>query len=271
MSRINPYFLFVLILLIVAGGGVLSEFLFERDANIIILGFRINIPLLIGSALVIWAEGERYLKEILSWREHNKTGLILFFVLLIYGVITGALMQFTKSKFTEPDYFYELGLSSIIDFPVYLVWNMPILISLAGILGYFRKRLKASYIFGFILLLLILLTEYYPFNFKGIVPEKQIIVPAFILLTLTIFYKVRNTYLYGGILFSAVWINVILFGTNSATVTKLIIAKNFDKWDGFIILAKEFTDYVQPAAFILITIVLLFFKKKKPEENSSTN
>jgi len=267
MEKINPYILFIVIFLLSGGGGVGLKYAGVEN-NIILLGFRFNLPLLVALILILLSEGLRFLKEFILFFEYKKYYMLLMIVVFIFGAGSAAILYFTKIKYSEPEYFYELGLSSIIDFPVYLIWNLPILLSLFGVLSYFRKFLKANLIFGFIFIAGLIIPEYYPFDFKVLILEKEIVSAVFILFVLTSFYKVRNSLLFSGFVFTGVWLCVLLFGSSSAGVIKLILAKNFDKWDGFIKLGKEISSYVQPAAFLLLSLTVLLTGTGKNESVS---
>jgi len=270
MKKINSYLLFFILLLTSAGGGILLKYA-GIDTNIILLGFRFNLPLIFAVSMILCSEGISFFKEFVVYFEYKKYYKLLSVIVLIFGIVSAAILYTAKAKYSEPEYFYELGLSSIVDFPVYLTWNMPILLSLFGVLFHFRKKLKVNLIFGFIFFASLLMIEYHPFEFKGLIADKEIVTVAFLIFVLASFYRVKNSLLFSIFVFAAVWLNVLLFGSSSETVVKLILAKNFDKWEGFIKLGKEISSYVQPAAFLLLSGAVLMTGAPKKEEKKEKN
>jgi uncharacterized membrane protein (UPF0136 family) len=265
MKKINPYLLFFIILLTSAGGGIGLKYA-GIDTNVILLGFRFNLPLIFALSLILIPEGINFLKEFAVYFEYKKYYRLLLIIVLIFGAGSAAILYSAKGKYSEPEYFYELGLSSLVDFPVYLTWNMPILLSIFGVLFYFRKKLKVNLIFGFIFIAALLITEYYPFEVKKLFMDREIVTVAFLIFVLASFYRVKNSLLFAIFVFAAIWLNILLFGSSSETVVKLILAKNFDKWEGFIKLGKEISSYVQPAAFLLLSGAVLLTGADKKEE-----
>ena len=177
----------------------------------------------------------------------------LFTTLLFLSV----LFLTNKIEIGDPEYFYEFGLSSIIDYPIYLVWNSIQLIFLFFFFLLINKCFKNSFIIIFVSSIFIFAYEFIPikkmiFNYESIV--------AFILLCLILTVTVKlfnNIYLFVVLLFSTIWFSLLAFGTSSSVLVNLFFAARYTEWEGFFVADKNISVFLIPASYLLILLSLL--------------
>lgn len=176
----------------------------------------------------------------------------------------------------DQDYFFELGLSSIIDYPVYLLWNAPQLFMFFIFMNTVLKLTKFKFLKASLLTLFLFIYEFIPFE------KTEVNFSSFNYFTIASFFfmavlsglfisRVKNIYLFAIILFSVLWGIVISFGSSSETLVNILLASKYESWAGFIKFGKkfEYTEYLQPAYLFLITIFSFIVLKKSKTGSAS--
>lgn len=248
---------FILIIFVNLCGFLLK--VYGLDRHIILLGFRFHISLLIPCVLLFQKGAPEVIKKSLSDFSIRKFGSVFLFAILPPLLLIGGLYLINGTDLSDPEYFYELGLSSIIDYPIYLVWNSPQLIILGLFLNQFTSGRK--YKFPWILLAVVLL-----FAFELIPAGKDPfrIVSALdfslgAVLFSIFFARLRNIYYMAVYSFTVLWSYSLLFGTSAKALVNMLLARNYDTWEGFFtVTLKSVSDYT----FLIqagISLILLLF------------
>ena len=169
----------------------------------------------------------------------------------------GVLGSYKRELWIDPEYFYEFGLSSIVDYPIYLVWNFIQLLCLYFFFLIIHKSFRNSFIVILVSTILIFSYEFIPvkkniFNYESIA--------AFVLLCLILTVTIKffnNVYLFVVLLFSIIWLSLLSFGTSSSLLVNLFFAARYAEWEGFFAFDKNISGFVIPASYLLILISLL--------------
>lgn len=254
--HLSPFRIILAILVTDAAGIILRYF--ELDTYFIFLGFRFHlsavIPFLIlfnKNSLSIFISGLR--------KPYFKKKFLPVWWLLISLLILMSIIYFMK-RITpgDPDYFYEFGLSSIFDYPLYLIWNFPqfclLFVSLILIAGSNKYHFTTAF---FVLVFL--------FGWEMIPPDLKInpvsFIPFLAIAILASFFltRLQNIYWFTVIVFSSVWCIVLLFGSESSTVINLFFAREYHSWEGFLKTGKDIAGYIIPAYFLILLIIVLFY------------
>ena len=145
---VKPSRLVIAVLAVSAAGIVLRYY--NLDTYIIIIGFRFHISLILPFLIVFRKSQLSFIKQIFVAPHHKRTVLPLLWVLLPVIIVTGVLFLIHKIDIGDPDYFYEFGLSSIIDYPIYLLLEFSAVILsfyLFGIdINSFQEKLSTGFI-----------------------------------------------------------------------------------------------------------------------------
>ena len=254
----------IAVLLVNAVGFALKYF--ELDTFIILLGFRFHLSAILPLLIVINARHLSLIKDSFLHPLFVKVGrviLTLFFTSLLF---LSVLYLINKIEIGDPEYFYEFGLSSIVDYPIYLVWNSINLICLFFFFLLINKSFKNSFMVILASAILIFAYEFIPlrkmiFNYESIA--------AFVILSLILTISIKffnNIYLFVVLIFSIIWFSLLAFGTTSSLLVNLFFAARFTGWEGFFIADKNISAYLIPAIYLLMLmslIVLSLFRKRK--------
>lgn len=230
--------------------------IFELPVFLIFLGFRFHLCSIIFLLLLFHFRKEIEFKKYLADTNFKNSRRSLS--ALVPSLILAAAAYFLKLiEFDEPDFFYELGLSSLADFPVYLVWNLPQLLLL------FLFFSLASNLFGkkiiFLLSPLLFLFEIAPLpgNELDWLRAAEIISAAIFVAFL--FFKEKNIYVNAIVTFALIWLIVLIYGSDYAALTKIFLASTYDSWDGFFKAKNPIAIYIPLSSIILAWAVA--FKK----------
>ncbi len=258
-------FRIILAVLLVNASGIILRY-FELDTYFIFLGFRFHLSAVL-PFLILLNEKNLHILSV-SFRKpvfKRKSIPFLWLIISLIGFFS-ILFIFEKIKPGDPDYFYEFGISSIFDFPLYLIWNFPQLCFLFLTLTIFSRLNRLSYFNSFIGCISLFAYELVPFNsglnYSGII--------SFIFISLTASFfvtKLRNLYWFAFMIFSSVWSIILLFGSKSEIIINIFFAKEYTNWDGFFKVSKEINPYIITAFFLVILIIVFFyavFFKKNP-------
>ena len=113
--------IFVAIVIVNALGFALK--FFDLDTYVIILGFRFHIAAIIPFLIVIKKDHFTLIKESFIKPKFVQIGRPILIFVLINVLFILILFLVKKIEIGDPEYFYEFGLSSIVDYPIYLIWN----------------------------------------------------------------------------------------------------------------------------------------------------
>jgi hypothetical protein len=165
----------------------------------------------------------------------------------------------------DPEFFYEFGISSVADYPVYLLWNFPQAAMLFFFLTVVSKTLKLKFITVFSVIVLLFVAEIIPINHSPFsFSDLEILLSCSIILSVLINYF-RNIYWFSIVLFTILWLPLLAFGTNSKILVNLLFASQYKYWDGFLEVSKSFAQYALPAYFsaaLLLSIIVILFRRK---------
>lgn len=225
---------------------------------IIILGFRLHICLVVPGLFFLSDAIETVFRSVqYSWGRH----IGLFILILIAAGIPFALLAPGIATFQKNDNFFELGVSSVIDMPLYFIWNLPQLIMLYYVLKK-TTQLKASFLYIFLFLIIITVPAFIPLGTP--VPVYSIagaVLVIFMASMLT--YKAANWIEFTSLLFLVIWSAILIFGTQSEMLVKLFLGKNYENWDGFIEVKGFLTEIIRTAYLAILFLVVAMIRKPK--------
>jgi len=193
-------------------------------------------------------------------------GLIILLSALIIG---GILLLMKEIRISKPDNFYELGISSLIDYPIYLIWNFPNIAAVIAVILFsaFNKRkkiiLSATWFF------LIYLSEFIPIEF-----EKFDYFPliSFVLFSLSIgilMNRFQNFYFLSSLIFTTIWSWILGFGFDNKLFVNLFLAAQYESWDGFFLAGETVSEFLTIGAiltFLFAVLLNYLFSKKRIEK-----
>ncbi|RPI65857.1 MAG: hypothetical protein EHM47_18030 [Ignavibacteriales bacterium] len=81
-----------------------------------------------------------------------------------------------------------------------------------------------------------------------------------------IIIKFRNLYWFTVFNFMLLWLPLLLFGTESGTLVKIIFASEYSTWEGFLEVSKIFSDYAVITFIGAVFIVVVLFSAFKRGE-----
>jgi hypothetical protein len=265
----------ILVILVVNTAGFLLKY-FELDNYIILLGFRFHLSLVLPFLLIIKKIDLSYLKRVFLKPEFKGKFFLILWIILPVTIIFLSLYLSNKIKLGDPEYFYEFGLSSIFDFPIYLIWNIPQLLFLflfLIIISESRSRffiasnlLPFLFVYEFILIDENSINYFYLFNGIGINYFDLSIVIISALCCGLILQFFQNVYWFSILFFSLFWINLLAFGSKSEKLINLLFASQYSEWEGFFVVSKEYNQYTLIAHIVLLLILLTLsipFGRKK--------
>ncbi len=260
MKKISiPIYLLLIVLL---PGVNLALRFFNLPNYFFFIGFRFyGIILLAGIFLYFYGGKEIWRQSLLSF-SFKKFYRHIFFLLVPPAIIVGGLFLLIKIELGDPDYFYEFGLSSIVDFPIYFIWNLPQFFILYTFLQSIETSFRLKVIPNFILLFFFFFPEF--LNFPKISFNIFSIVSfVLVLLTLTLFiYKKKNPLTFSFYIFTSIWMALLLFGSSSETLLQTFLAKTYTSWDGFFEMDKKIVQYISPSYFFISLIPVVFLKRE---------
>ena len=263
-----PFILLVIVTVNVAG--FLLRY-FQLDTYFILIGFRFHLSILISFLFILNYIDFNSVKEMFIHPSKQRFIFILILSFLPLLFIPLDMFILNQFKVAEQDYFFEFGLSSIVDYPVYLIWNSPQLFMFFIFMNTVLISPKYKFVKASLLTLFLFLYEIVPFdgvviNFGAI--NYLIIVSYFLTVLLAGLFisRVKNIYLFTVVLFSVLWGLVLSFGSSSETIINILLASQYESWSGFIRPGKkfEFAEYMLPAyLFIILIFSILLLKKNK--------
>jgi hypothetical protein len=243
--------------------GILLRLL-ELPSYIIIMGFRFHLSLVVPFFFIANKLKISSIKKEFTDPCFKKNYPFLISVIIIPLVVFLAVYFIKYITLADPEYFYEFGLSSVVDFPVYLIWNSIQLIMFYFFIIYLIERVHHSFFFLFSIIILLFAYELIPLtgeevNITGIA---DLLITS-LLLTL-LFIRYRNIYWIVLFSFFMLWIFILLFGTSYLPVIHLIFAAQYFRWEGFFEVNSSYEQYfyVIYVSLLLAALFLLSAKKK---------
>lgn len=230
---------------------------FELDTFIILLGFRFHLSAVLPLLLVVKKTHLSIIKQSFVHPAFNRVGRVVLTFIFASILFLLALYLAKKAEVGDPEYFYEFGLSSVADFPIYLLWNSLQL----GMLYLFFIILQQSFRYNFIIILifsiLLFAYEFIPTN-KVVFNYESISALIFMCIISTIIIKFFNSiYLFVFIIFSTLWFSVLAFGSESSVFINLLLAANYFSWEGFFAVDKNFYRFITPIYYLAVLLSLL--------------
>ena len=253
---------FSLILFIIILVNALGYFLryFEYNTYFILLGFRFHIALFLPLILIL-RKGQRIIfKQTFLEPRYKGKFLPLLWILIPLLVISVSPFLAEIIKEGDPEHFYEFGLSSLFDYPIYLLWNFPQVALFYLFLVSASSGKKNIIIIMLSLIFFLFVFEFIPLkfnaepvlNYSGLC---ALFLTAFICSILIKFFE--NIYWFSISVFTILWIYFLAFGTKSALIVNILFASRYKSWEGFLISDKEITPYL--LLFYLMLIIIMIF------------
>jgi hypothetical protein len=265
-NRVKIVSIFFLIIIINVAGVLLKYYGF--DTYIILAGFRFYISLVLPFFIIYRNSQLDDIKEILIHPPYNKTFQPLGWIFLPLIILFASLYLFKQIEVGDPDYFYEFGLSSIIDYPLSIIWNLPHLLLFAAFLILIQPLVKFNFFSSFLIALSCFMFIFMSFN-KTKINYFDIFSLVFILTSAVLIIRYfQNVYWFSIILFTILWSNILAFGSSSQTLIHMLFASKYEIWGGFFDVSKNIQRYLLPAQ-LGITLVLIacsvILRKTKPD------
>ncbi len=243
--------------------GVLLRYL-NLDCYFIFFGFRFYLSLFLPLIIIFRSTLFPKLKEILIRPKYNETFQPLGWIFLPLILVLLVLYFTKKIEIGDPDYFYEFGLSSIFDFPIYLIWNLPQLLMFFTFLFFIQSTFNSQFRYTFFIILFLFAYEFVPldkskFDIIGLL--------SLLLMSASLSFLIKyfqNIYWISIFTFTVLWGGLLAFGSNSKIMIHLLFAAQYQSWDGFFEVAKNWGSYLLPTqlAFTLIFISITILIKK---------
>ncbi|MGE5496536.1 MAG: hypothetical protein ACM3Q2_00575 [Syntrophothermus sp.] len=217
---------------------------YDLDRFIIIAGFRFHvIALLPFLMLLISRDYREKIREYIYKPSFSHKSAVAAFIFIPVILLTAILFILNFAEIGDPDYFYELGLSSVADFPVYLFWNLPqmLMLALSLVIYYEGKRLK--FVLYSLTLLMLIAYELVPFKQGGFQIMDAAAAVSAVLILSAFLAAINNIYFFAISAFSVLWSNILLYGSSSKMLIKIFLAGNYEQWEGFLKLNKSISPY----------------------------
>ncbi len=238
---------------------------FGLDTYFIFLGFRFHISCILPFGIMLTKDNLSELWSSLRKPLYSRKIIPFFWILLSLLAVYGYFYLSNQIEPGDPDYFYEFGLSSIFDYPLYLAWNFPQLIMLFMTLSIITGSGNLSYLKVLAGLILLFGFEFIPlrndFSLSG--------AASFVLLALTASFfvtRLQNIYWFSVIVFSSVWSMVLLSGSSSEVIINIFFAREYSSWEGFFTAGGDYSAFISPSFFLILLCIasmyVMMFRKK---------
>ncbi len=260
-------------ILVVNAAGLLLRH-FNLDTYIIIAGFRFHLSLILPLIIISGPGNLSSVKNILKKPPYNKTFQPLGWIFIPFLILIAALYLAKKIEIGDPEYFYEFGLSSVVDYPVYLVWNLFQLIAFALFLILTSSLFKRRFLSSVIIVLLVFAYEFVPVDKSKL--DLFGLVSFFISAVITglLINYFQNIYWFSIIIFTIFWCNLLAFGSQSQMFIHILFAARYTGWEGFFDVAKNYPNYLLPVQLgltALLIAVSAVIKEQKSKNSFQKN
>lgn len=257
MDKTRISFSIILALIVINSIGILLKY-FGLSTYLIFFGFRFHLSLFLPVLIVARRNQKDLIKNIFIRPAYKKSLFYICLLILPISILFAALYIAKKIELGNPEYFYEFGLSSIVDFPIYLVWN-----SIQLMFFYtFLIIVSSESLFKFLSVVLIFISlfayEFIPLNRESLDYHQIASLILFALVTGIQVKYFQNIYWLIIFSFSILWLNVLMLGSKSEMIIKLFFAAQYNSWEGFFSVSKGYKDFLLPAHLLLVIIFLLF-------------
>lgn len=263
--RKNNIFRLLLALILTNAVGLTLR-IFNLDDYLILLGFRFHLILVLPILIFIRESHLSIIKDSFIHPKFNKAFLQVLWIILPIILILSILYLTHNIDLSDPDYFYEFGLSSIVDYPVYLIWNLVQLFMFSVFLILVKNELKYSFWEIVLIAFFLFLFEFIPmgkdkFNLLNIITAGLVSISASLIIN---FFQ--NVYWFSIIFFTLFWESFLAFGSNSRMFINILFAAQYQSWDGFFEVNSKISPYIIPFNIFLATLLIflsyLSLKKK---------
>lgn len=245
--------------------------IFVLDTFIIIFGFRFHISLLLPLAFVLQKGSIDLLKRNLVKPEFRRWGGIITILVFVNIIFISSLLLLGKIQLGDPEYFYEFGISSIIDYPIYLIWNSSHLILFFFFFRHLSEYFNNNIYLCFVVIVLLFVYEFIPME-KNVINYQTL--ASFLLLALIaslILKYFNNVYLFVLFIFSLLWINLLAFGSTSQVLIQILFAAKYNKWEGFFTSDNQITGFLIPTNLLLVLISLIILISLRKSEHADSD
>ena len=230
---------------------------FNLDTYIIIVGFRFHLSFVLPFLIIFRTYQLTFIKKLFTEPHFKKTILPLLWILLPVVLIIAVLFLLKKINIGDPEYFYEFGLSSIVDYPIYLLWNFPQIIMLFIFLTVSSTLYNKKIIIPFFLIIFLFLFELIPigsikFSATGILSLGLIAITSGLIIK-----YFQNIYWFAIFIFSVFWLYFLCFGSGSEAIINLLFAARYNSWEGFFSGNKNIVQYLLPVQLLLTFLLVL--------------
>ncbi len=254
----------VLALVFVNVLGILLKY-FQLDEYIIFAGFRFHLSLVLPFFFVVRQKHFSFLKNIFFKPTYKRYATIFIWLLIPILLLIPSLLFLKQIKVEDPYRFYELGMTSIIDYPIYLVWNLPQLFLFTLFLFLVIEGRKSKLLIVQSLIILLFIYEFVPIQNKIVLNTSFIFANYIPLILLAILIGIiikyfSNIYIICITVFSVLWIYFLCFGNNSKIVVNLLFAANYDSWEGFFTSSKLINPFVF-SGYLAISIIIILLSR----------
>jgi hypothetical protein len=255
VSTKNLLYIFSVIIIVNAAGLILRYF--ELETYFILIGFRFHIAFIIPFLLVFRSKHTSLFKETFTKAEYKDITPFLLWIILPLILSFAVLFLSGEITIADPAYFYEFGLSSIFDYPIYLIWNAPQLFLLYLFVMISIQSGKMKFIKTFLILLFLFAFEFIPINKESFAYLEIISLISIALVSGLVIKYFSNIYFLTFFIFTLFWSNLLLFGSSSKKMINIIFAANYETWEGFFTANKLFSEYILPVNLTLVLIFIL--------------
>ena len=246
----------VLVLIIINTIGIILRY-FNLDTYLILLGFRFQLSLVFPLVIILRNIPGDFIIDTFKKPKYKKHLPFVYLLLFPLFILFAILLLVKKIELGDPEYFYEFGLSSIIDFPVYLVWNSLQLIFLYLFLIYISSFFKLKFTWIFLILIFLSVYELIPFKKESLDYFQLISLILFAFMTGILIRHFQNIYWLVIFSFSILWLNILLFGSKSELFINLIFASQYNSWEGFFSVGKGFENLIFPSTLLITNVFLV--------------
>jgi len=240
---------------------------FNLNTYVIIIGFRCHISFILPFILIFNLDFLQFIKRSFLNPDYKKAFVFLILIILPFLMESGYLFFTNNIDLGDPDYFYEFGISSVADYPVYLLWNFPQTALLFFFLAAVSTVSKYRFLTVFFSVFFLFGSELIPINHSPLpFSELGILLACSVIFSVLINYY-RNIYWFCISLFTMLWLPLLAFGTNSKEMVNILFASQYKYWEGFFELSKALAPYSLSAYFAgaLIVIIILFVFRPRSE------
>lgn len=230
---------------------------FELSTYIIIIGFRFHIGAVLPFLFIAGLPLLPYIKKEFLNPPFKRTFLFLLIILIPLLAGNGVLYILKLIHLGDPEYFYEFGLSSVFDYPIYLIWNAPQLIMLYFFLLSVFESFRIKFTSVLLITILLFGYEFIPFN-RAIIGYNNIASFAGIAITTAVIIKYyKNVYWFCITLFTLLWSAVLMAGSISKGLINNLFASQYRNWEGMLEMNNIVGLYYIAGYFAIATLIAL--------------